>query len=262
MSLSVVIFSRDDAEHLARCLATLRDDPPESLIEVIVVDNASVDQSAQVLAGFTESLPLQIVTLSEDTSFSRGNNLGLAQAGGEYILFLNPDTVPTAEVIGRCRALLESEKNVGLVGPSLIHPGDVPQENGWQLPHPARLIREHLRASSRVVPESGNSYTEVGWLMGCFLLGRRALLLELEGFDEEFWFHGTDLELCARVAATGKMVVRVEDVSLLHVGHQHWDFRRRSASHRALVQYTRREHGSIAACGVASMAHLAEVFRS
>lgn len=262
MSLSLVIFSRNDAEHLDRCLGALRDDAPGSLVEVIVVDNASVDNSAEVLARFTESLPLQVITLNEDTSFSKGNNLGLYKAIGEYILFLNPDTIPTAEVIGRCLEVLEADEDVGIVGPCLIHPGDVPQENGWHLPHPGRLVREHLRASSRVVAESGDSYTQVGWLMGCFLLGRRRLLLELNGFDEDFWFHGTDLELCARVAASGRTVVRAEGVFMLHVGHQSWDFGRRSASHRALVQYTRREHGTVAACGVASMARLAEVFRS
>ena len=261
MSLSVIIFSRDDAENLRRCLASLRDDSPSSLCEVIVIDNASVDDTAAVLAEFSGSLPLQVVSRTIDTSFSIGNNLGLALAGGEHVLFLNPDTLPTAAVIARCIEALESSPMAGLVGPRLVHPRGVQQANGWQLPHPLRLVGEHVGFVSREVPAAGGRCTEVGWLMGCFLLGRRSLIVDLGGFDEEFWFHGTDLELCARVRAAGRAVLRVEDVVMLHVGHQGWDSARRRASQRALVQYTRRQHGRVAARGVASLAHLAEVLR-
>ncbi len=261
MSLSVIVFSRDDAEHLSRCLSTLRDDRMDALAEVIVVDNASTDRTAEVLEGFAESLPLLVLRLEVDTSFSAGNNLGLARARGEYVLFLNPDTLPTARVLSVCMEELKSRRDAGLVGPRLIHPGGVDQHNGWQLPHPLTLAREHLRVTPRRVPPSGGSCTEVGWLMGCFLLGRADLLRDLGGFDEEFWFHGTDLEICARVRATGRSILRVDEVVLLHVGHQGWDRGRRRASQAALVQYTRREHGSLAAYGVASLARLAEVLR-
>ena len=262
MSLSVIVFTRDDAEHLSRCLSTLRDDGVDALTEVIVVDNASTDGTAEVLEGFEESLPLLVLSLEVDTSFSAGNNLGLARASGEYVVFLNPDTLPTARVLSVCMAVLEEGNEVGLVGPSLVHPGGVDQDNGWQLPHPLTLAREHLRVIPRVVPPSGSQCTEVGWLMGCFLLGRADALRDIGGFDENFWFHGTDLELCARVRATGRSILRVDDVVLVHVGHQRWDRGRRRASQAALVQFTRREHGSLAAYGVASLARLAEAFRS
>jgi hypothetical protein len=233
----------------------------DALSEVIVVDNVSTDQTAEVLAGFVDSLPLVVLRLEVDTSFSAGNNLGLARARGEYVLFLNPDTLPTAAVISRCIEALEKSGDAGLVGPRLVHPGDVDQENGWRLPHPLTLVWERLRVTTREVPLSGEPCTEVGWLMGCFLLGRVDLLRDMGGFDEDFWFHGTDLELCARVRATGRSILRVEDIALLHVGHQRWDQGRRRASQAALVQYTRREHGNLAAYGVASLARLSEALR-
>ncbi len=130
MSLSVIVFTRDDAEHLSRCLSTLRDDRMDAVTEVIVVDNASTDRTAEVLEGFAESLPLLVLSLEVDTSFSAGNNLGLARSCGEYVLFLNPDTLPTATVLSVCMEELKTSRDVGLVGPRLVHPGGVDQDNG------------------------------------------------------------------------------------------------------------------------------------
>ncbi len=262
MSLSVVIFSRNDAEHLARCLEALQEDPPAALHEVLVVDNASRDHSLEVVQSFAARLPVQVLPLREDTAFSVGNNLGLESASGESVLFLNPDTLPTAEIIGRCLEILSSEPNAGLVGPRLLYPGGEHQGNGWHLPAPGRLLSEHVGLAAREVSSSVGGLTEVGWLMGCFLLGHRQVLRELGGFDEDFWFHGTDLELCARVVGRGYRVLRVEDVAMVHVGHRGWDSARRRASHEALVRYTRREHGALAAAGVGSLAQLVEALRS
>jgi len=261
VTLSVVIFTRDDSGHLGRCLASLCEDPPESLHEVIVVDNASRDDSLQVVESFAAKLPVQVIALEAESSFSAGNNRGMERATGECILFLNPDTLPTAAVLGRCLEVLGESPSAGLVGPLLVYPGGEHQGNGWFLPDPLQLLSEHLRLARREVPRSPDGVSEVGWLMGCFLMGRREQLLDLGGFDEDFWFHGTDLELCARVAANGYRVLRIEDLRMVHVGHRAWDARRRRAAHEALVRYTRREHGALAARGVGSLARLAEVLR-
>jgi len=261
VTLSIIIFSRDDAEHLERCLACLSEDRADVLHEVIVVDNASRDRSLEVTKAFASKLPLQVISLQADTAFSVGNNLGLERTTGEYILFLNPDTLPTAALLQRCLAVLADTPEAGLVGPSLVYPDGDSQGNGWTLPAPAALLKEHLGLARREVPQGGNGVSEVGWLMGCFLMGSRDLLVSLGGFDPDFWFHGTDLELCARVLAGGHLVLRVDDEWLVHVGHRCWDAQRRKASHQALVRYTRREHGALAASGLGSLARLAEVLR-
>lgn len=261
MTLSIIIFSRDDAEHLERCLTCLSEDRSESLHEVIVVDNASSDRSLEVTKAFVSNLPLQVIALDVDTAFSVGNNLGLQRATGETILFLNPDTLPKSALLQRCLGVLADRREAGLVGPSLVYPDGGHQGNGWALPAPAALLKEHLGLARREVPPGGDGVSEVGWLMGCFLMGRRDLLVSLGGFDPDFWFHGTDLELCARVLAGGHAVLRLDDQTLVHVGHRRWDAQRRKASHQALVRYTRREHGALAASGVGSLARLAEVLR-
>jgi N-acetylglucosaminyl-diphospho-decaprenol L-rhamnosyltransferase len=259
--LSIVIFSRDDADHLRRCLDTLRDRPPEASWEVIVVDNASTDATGSVVASVADLLPLTSLRLETDTSFSAGNNLGLRRARGEAVLFLNPDTLPEGAVINRCLSVLRSAPRLGLVSPRLRYPDDSHQPTGWHLPTPRQLLAEHLGGVDREVPADPTGLTRVGWLMGCFLMGRRAVLEELGGFDEDFWFDGTDLELCSRVNARGLEVVRVEDTALVHVGHRSWNAARRQACHEALVRWLRRDHGPVQARAVAAAAALVEGWR-
>ena len=260
-SLSIVIFTRNDADHLRACLQSLVGSPPSGSYEVIVFENASEDVSQDVLESFRGRLPLGWIAAQEETSFSEGNNRGLAVCRGEFVVFLNPDTLPLAEVLDGCRDALRSDPTIGLVSPRLIYPDGSPQETGWELPRPGHLLREHLLGWSRVRRRDASGRTEVGWLMGCFLMGRRVHLLSLNGFDEAFWFHGTDLEFCARVGASGRSVVRLEGQRMVHVGHRRWDKERRRASHAALTQWIARDCGRGAARGVGALARVTEALR-
>ncbi len=259
--LSVLIFTRNDATHLQACLQTLVDDPPSSSFEVRVFENASEDRSLEVLLAFAEQLPLSWVAEEVETSFSIGNNRLLALAEGELVLFLNPDTRPLGAVLDACSTLVRSLRDVGLVSPRLAYPDGAHQATGWHLPSPGRLVLEHSGLGQRDVPPDSSGITDVGWLMGCFLMGRRELLRSLGGFDEDFWFHGTDLELCARVVGGGARVVRLEGEMMVHTGHRSWDRERRESAQGALTKWLRRDHGSLAAGGVGLAARWAEVLR-
>jgi len=238
--ISIVIFTRNDGSWLSRCLGALRDDPPVEPIEVIVFDNASTDDTPELARAWrgASGERASLLRAERDTSFSRGNNLGLQAATGELVLFLNPDTEPSGEVLDRCAQVLRDEGDVGLVGPRLVFPDGATQDNGWALPSPPQLVRERLGLATRLVEPSGD-LTDVGWLMGCFLMGRRSDLTGLGRFDERYWFHGTDLEICARVLKSGWRVVRLEPVQMVHRGHQEWTPARRAASRRATWTWLR-----------------------
>ena len=243
--LTIVVFTRDDADHLRRCLAALITSLPVATLEVVVFDNASNDDSPAVVADAARRLDeCRLLRTDTETSFSDGTNRGLAEANGRYTLFLNPDTVPTAHVLDTVLEAVHHDPAIGLISPRLHYPDGELQPTGWYLPTPVGLARERLRLRTRhVEPEAGSPMTDVGWLMGCFLLGPTELLREIGGFDENFWFHGTDLEICARVLRAGRRVVRLETVSMVHVGHREWDEARKAKSRDALVQYLRRDHG-------------------
>ncbi len=255
--LTIVIFTRNDADHLRRCLGALIASPATASIEVVVFDNASQDDTPDVVADAALQLEeCRLLRTEVETSFSDGNNRGLAEARGRYVLFLNPDTEPTGAVLDSVLDVVHHDAAIGLVSPRLHYPDGEHQATGWHLPTPVGLAQERLRLRTRDVEASpGIPHTDVGWLMGCFLLGPTEFVRELGGFDEAFWFHGTDLEICARVLRAGRRVVRLETVSMLHVGHREWDADRTLKSHEALVQYLRRDHGvAVGAIGALTVA--------
>jgi len=236
--ISIVVFTRDDAEWLERCLGSLTAEPPAEDYEVIVFDNCSRDDSAERVRAWRGAggERASLIQAQRDTSFSEGNNLGLRAAAGDLVLFLNPDTEPRGHILDACAATLRSQGDVGLVGPCLRFPSGAGQANGWALPTVGQLVAEKLGRAARHARPTGEQ-TDVGWLMGCFLMGRRADLSAIGGFDERFWFHGTDLELCARVGDEGWRVTRLEGVELVHRGHADWSLARRRASWRATAQW-------------------------
>ena len=236
--ISIVIFTRDDSEWLGRCLGSLSHAPPEEPVEVIVFDNASTDDTLDRVRSWRGPRGEQaaILRATRDTSFSEGNSLGLEAAVGDLTLFLNPDTEPTGPTLDACAQVLRTRGAVGLVGPRLVYPNGDLQDNGWALPTPVQLLRERLVGAPRVVAPTG-SITSVGWLMGCFLMGRTADLRAVGGFDRRFWFHGTDLEICARVRDDGWDVVRLEDHALVHRGHRDWTPARVRAARRATARW-------------------------
>jgi len=238
--ISILIFTRDDAEWLGRCLEALRALPPESAYEVLVFDNVSTDGTDALVrawrgAGGERALLFQA---TQDSSFSRGNNVLLRAARGETVLFLNPDTEVAGAVIDAAQQALTDDPTITLVGPSLVFEDGSAQSNGWTRPTPVQLVRERFGAA-REVPASGTGRTDVGWLMGCFLMGRTADMRRFGGFDERYWFLATDLELCARVGRRGR-VVRLDEHTIVHRGHRAWPASRRRASRRATLGWLAR----------------------
>ena len=236
--ISILIFTRDDADWLGRLLTALRTDPPREPFEVLVFDNRSRDDTAGLVRSWRGPAGERAALLvaQEDTSFSRGNNCLLEAARGELALFLNPDTEPTGALLDAAAAHLRAQPDVHLVGPRLRFPDGLHQSNGWALPTPLQLARERMGQAERETPPSGTGATDVGWLMGCFLMGRTDQLRALGGFDERYWFLATDLELCARAGRRGR-VIRLDEQYLLHRGHKAWPPDRRRASRRATLSW-------------------------
>jgi len=236
--ISVLIFTRDDSEWLSRCLTSLAERPPREEFEVLVFDNVSQDSTAKVVRGWRgpRGMRASLLQATEDTSFSRGNNLLIQAARGDIGLILNPDTEPQGDLIDDAAALLREDLSVVCVGPRLVFPDGSDQSNGWALPTPVQLLRERLARSQRTIPPHKSSQTDVGWLMGCFLMVRTSDLRHVDGFDERYWFFGTDLELCSRLGHIGRLV-RLDEHLLVHRGHKGWPASRRQATRKATLQW-------------------------
>ena len=182
--VSVIIVSFNTATLLCDCLASLDRAADTTLLEVIVVDNASADGSAETVR---EHFPdVHLIVNSSNLGFGAASNQGVAVAHGKYVLLLNSDTVVYPEAIERLVAEIEADPAVGIVGPCLIGADGKEQRSTFRFPTPGVLFLEQLSLAQHfpVVPGSlreGRARTSVSvdWLLGACMMGQRSLLREL-----------------------------------------------------------------------------------
>jgi N-acetylglucosaminyl-diphospho-decaprenol L-rhamnosyltransferase len=209
--LSVVIVSWNGAADLGACLSSLRGADRE----IVVVDNGSTDTSRDVV----RVVAPDAAWLPNDANlgFARAANRGLATARGRYVLFLNPDARATDAAIDAAIAVLEARSAVGLVSVAMR------DEAGALVPtvEPFFSLQALLsrRANERATAPLGAEPIEVDWCHGAFLLGRRDELAALGGFDERFFLYAEDMDLCRRVHESGRSVVYLPWVSVVHRGN-------------------------------------------
>jgi GT2 family glycosyltransferase len=211
---------------LRNCLSSLVHQLQGVSLEVIVVDNASVDGSGDLVAMAFPDVVL--IRNRRNLGFATANNQAATQARGRYLFFLNNDTLVPPGAVGRLLAYAEAHPDVGLVGPrfrdgqgkvqvscrsrptlaTMLHRTALFRWTGlWR-----RTYRRHRREDF-----DPNSTRQVDVLMGAALLIRRDRFFAWGRWDEAFPFGGEDLELCARVRRFAR-VVYLPEVEITHFG--------------------------------------------
>lgn len=234
MDLSILILNYNTREHLRTCLVSLLDEGSTSLsggpiqAEVIVVDNASSDGSAEMVSA--EFPWAALIRSPRNGGFANGNNLGLARSRGAAILLLNPDTLMPAGGIAGLLDALAAHPEAGIVGPRLLRPdGSMHLACRRSFPTPS-IAFYRLSGLSQLFPRSPRfgrynlTYVdpsvalEVDSVCGACMLLRRAVFDRLGPLDERFFMYGEDLDWCLRTRQAG-WTVRYEPTVV--VQHQH-----------------------------------------
>ncbi|MDW8328014.1 MAG: glycosyltransferase family 2 protein [Anaerolineales bacterium] len=220
--LSVIIVSWNVRELLRACLRSLPLNDPQT--EVIVVDSASSDGTTAMVRD--EFPSVRLIASEVNLGYSRGNNLGLERARGEYLLVLNPDTEIVGDTLARMCAYMDAHPQVGVLGPQLVYADSMPQstrrrfptlltaffESTWLQPLAPRSVLDHYYA--RDLP--ADRPAEVDWIVGAALLLRREAYQQVGGFDEGFFMYSEELDLCRRMKAAGWKVVHLPAARILH----------------------------------------------
>ena len=220
--VDVVVVSYNSADTIRRCIEPLAH---EDDIHVIVVDNASTDDSLDTIA----DLPGARLALDTNVGFSAGCNRGWRAGSAPYVLFLNPDTRVDAASVRQLAAVLANDSSVGLVAPRLVGGDGLLEFSRRRFP---RLRSTYSRAFflHRVLPAARwtdevlrdpAEYERPGsveWASGACLLVRRSALEELSGWDEAFFHYGSDIDLCRRLLSAGHEVRFEPSAQVLHVG--------------------------------------------
>lgn len=220
--LSVVIVSYNVEQYLAACLESLPAGTGGLSVEVFVVDNASPDGSAELVA---RRFPdVRLLVNRENVGFARAVNRALALTRGRYALLLDPDTVVPAGALTRLVKVADRSPEIGLVGPALHDPatGEL-QPSFRQFPSWRSAFSHYTLAKPflrlRAFPPWRpvvDRPTADGWLIGACLLIRRDLLNAIGGLDEGYFLFCEDTDYCRRAIRAKRRLLYTHETSVLH----------------------------------------------
>ncbi|HWH84338.1 MAG TPA: glycosyltransferase family 2 protein [Burkholderiaceae bacterium] len=188
---------------------------------VVVVDNASTDATATLLAA--QPAWVHAIHAPHNLGFGRGCNLGAEQVETKYTLLLNPDASIGAEALRTMLEFMQAHPRAGVVGPATLcgRDADAPvlQPTG-PLPTAGSIAYAALRNAASgglrpIVP--GSTPFVTGWVCGAVFLIRTALYRQLGGFDPRFFLYWEETDLCRRVAATGHQVWALGSATAHHI---------------------------------------------
>ena len=231
MNISVVIVNYNTRQLLLDCLRSVIETSNGIMIEIWVIDNASADGStAAVQSSFPD---VHLIVNETNLGFARGNNLALAQASGDILLLLNPDTQLQPGVFSALEQVFESEEAIGVVGSQLFNPdGSIQPSYGkfasaWTeflfqtflfkvIPSPFPIGKEahFLQRHEYKFPH------EVNWVSGACLAIRKEVVKRIGLMDEAFFMYGEDMEWCWRAKQNGYEVYYQPAARVIHYSRQ------------------------------------------
>lgn len=225
--LSIIIVSWNVRDLLRACLCSLTTAPCALTPELIVVDNASVDGSAEMVAA--EFPQARVVANATNRGFTAANNQGLALAHGRYVLFLNPDTEVVGDALATMVAYMDAHPEVGALGPQLRYGDGSLQSSRRRFPTLATALFESTPlawhwppgrnpwAQRYYMTDTPDDQTQpVDWVVGAALLVRRAVLDQVGGFDEGYFMYSEELDLCRRIKAAGWEIHYFPHARIIH----------------------------------------------
>ncbi len=258
IDLSIIIVSWNVRDLLRRCLQSIAAGQGDLRLDVIVVDSGSVDGSPQMVA--QEFPQVHLIACQENVGFPKGNNIGLVQAAGRYIMLLNPDTEVVGAALPRLVSFLDNHPDVGVVGPQLLYGDGRVQssrrrfptlataflESTWLQPYaPSHVLRRYYALD---LPDAATA--DVDWVVGAALMTRQEVVAQVGEMDEGYFMYSEELDWCRRMKAAGWRVVYLPASQIIHhegksseqaVTARHIHF------HRARLRYFRKFHGVVPA---------------
>ena len=226
MQLSVIILNYNVRFFLEQCVASVQEALTNIDSEIIVVDNDSSDDSCEMIKSRFPNVKL--IKNNSNLGFPKGNNIGVAQAKGDYICILNPDTVVAEDTFDRILAFAEKQENLGIVGCKLIDgSGNFLPESKRGIPTPFVALTK-IFGLYKLFPSwelfnryyaqhlSENETGKVDILVGAFMIMKRELYNDIGGFDENCFMYSDDIDLSFMVLKSGKNNYYFHETSVIH----------------------------------------------
>ncbi len=226
--LSVIIVNYNAGRVILECIASCwRNAAADAEMEIIVVDNASADGSAQALAARDDII---FIRNRENLGYAAANNQGLAAARGEYFILLNPDVEVRAGVFDDLMDFLDENPNAGVVGPALVSPAGRLQESYRRFPNLVHLLGTRRSPIYRLWPRNPFSRqgfygdleldrpVKVDFIAGAAMMFKRQLVDLIGPLDPKYFMYVEDADFSRRARDAGYNTYLLPSLAILH----HW----------------------------------------
>ena len=229
VDVSIVIVSFNTRDLTIECIGSVVRTIKKSSYEVIVVDNNSEDDSVKEISNFKFQISnFKLIKNKENVGFSRANNIGVKEASGRFVLFLNSDTVVYGNTIDGMVEFMDWNKDAGAATCFVRLPnGKLDDAAHRGFPTPWRAL-SHFSGSSKIFKKSKlfagyslghldlNKTHEIDALAGAFMLVRREAGEQVGWWDEDFFWYGDDLDFCYRLKGKQWKIYFVPEFEILH----------------------------------------------
>jgi GT2 family glycosyltransferase len=225
VKLSIIIVNYNSKFLLEQCLASVKKAITGIDSEIIVVDNNSTDSSKEYL----KSTDVKFIFNSDNIGFAKACNQGFTISSGKYVLFLNPDTILSETCLADCISFFETHPDAGAVGVRMLDSkGNFLKESKRGTPTPSVSFYKlfgltAIFSKSKMfatyyeghLPEKENNSVEV--LSGAFMMIRRDVFEKVNGFDENFFMYGEDIDLSIRINQAGYKNYYLGKINVKHL---------------------------------------------
>ncbi len=227
--LSIIVINFNTCRLTLECLRSVFKETKDTKFELIVLDNASEDQSARAIAEEFNNR-VDLIVSKKNKGFAGGNNLAAHKATGDYLLLLNPDTVVLDGAIDKLVAFATSHPGAGIWGGKTLfkdrslNPSSCwKRQTIWSLACQASGLSSLFRKSSLFNPEGMGSWNrggirKVDIVSGCFFLIKHDLWKQLDGFHPDFFMYGEEADLCLRAKKLGAQPMITSEATIIHYG--------------------------------------------
>ncbi|HEX3186283.1 MAG TPA: glycosyltransferase family 2 protein [Pyrinomonadaceae bacterium] len=234
--LSIIIVNWNGGSLLRRCVETIVSAKPPVSYEILVIDNASEDDSldqlrdSQSIAPLFANQQLRIINNSENRGFGAANNQGFAATTSPFVLLLNLDTEVRPGTIDTLLNMMKSDARIGICGPKILNTdGSLQISAFFNPPRVWHTLLSQLKLYRLLPPRrrgelllgghwNHDRLRSVPMLGGAAMLARREMIDEVGGFNEQFHMYSEDAEWCWRITKAGWKLIFVPDAVLLHHG--------------------------------------------
>lgn len=265
MDLSVVIIGWNAKRYLELCLESLVAASPRRSMEVLVVDNASTDGSAEMIE--TRFPHVKLIRSNENLGFAKGNNVAIRQCQGRYIALVNPDVIVLPGCLDALADFLDQHPKVGNVGPRVLNPDRTLQSSCRRFP----TLWNNICSATGLATTFKNSRILAGEhmfffphdrtmavdvLVGCFSMVRREAFEAVGLLDEDLFMYGDDVDWCRRCWNAGWQVVFYPGAQAIHDRGKitaPYPVRFAVAQQRSVIHYWTKHHGFFGALGFRSI---------